>query len=398
MPAAWAVLNQSQSPAFQRLLERLARRLGPCLVYTGTPYGNAAGLELRRGPAYDRRGLARRAASWAAFTIGAFFRTMRLPAGVPVLVATNPPVLPQVAWLASLLRRHPYAVLVWDLYPEHIVQMGWMGARHPLVRAWRWLNRMSFLRARAVITIGDRMARAIREQVGGETARLRLDVIPNWADVESIRPLPKEQNPFAVEHRQVGKITVMYSGNLGATHGADVVADVAIALRGHDRFSFLVVGGGIGRARLEKVVGQHGLANVRLLDYQPWQVLPLSLATADVALVSQAPGSEHLSVPSKTYSCLAAGSAILALTAEDSDLGRLVLEHDVGVVCPASDAAAIATELLDLVSSPERFREMRANARRVAEDHFSAGVIAARFEAVLAEAFAGPAGGAARAR
>jgi colanic acid biosynthesis glycosyl transferase WcaI len=101
-------------------------------------------------------------------------------------------------------------------------------------------------------------------------------------------------------------------------------------------------------------------------------------------VVIQAPGSEHLSVPSKTYTAMAAGCAILALTTPESDLAQLVTEHNAGVVCPRDDSTAIAATIRELVSAPERLETLRQNARRAAEEHFSTQVIVERFHRVLA--------------
>lgn len=380
----WALLNQSFTPMFQRMLQRLAGDLGPCTVMTGTVYdADRSGLTILPGPEYDRRRVRHRAVSWLKFTAFAFVQLLRLPRGTPVLAVTNPPLLPNVTWLASLLKGHPYALLIWDLYPDHVVQIGAMGERNLLVRAWRQANRWAYRRSTAVITIGEGLRGAIARQLGPRDAGVPLVVIPNWADVRTFRPIPKAENPFAREEGQVGKLTVMYSGNLGATHGVDTLAALARALRDDPRIQLLVVGEGLGHQALALEVAASGLENIRLLPLQPWSRLPFSLAAGDVAVVSQASGSEHLSVPSKTYSALAAGSAILAFTSPDSDLANLVRRHEVGVVCRDEDVEGAARELRRLADEPERLAALRANARRAATGTFSEDAIAGHFRSVL---------------
>jgi glycosyltransferase involved in cell wall biosynthesis len=388
-PYSWVVVNQTQAPAHQQMLERLAGELGPGLLFTGTPHPAARGaspgaLHVEKGPSYERRDTRRRLATWGAFVAAAGVRLARLPGRPFVLVMTNPPLLPHLAWALGRLRGLPYGLLVWDIYPEHLVEMGWVGPRHPVVAAWRALNRLALRRAEVVITLSDAMAETLRGQLGGGRAAGRaLEVIPSWADADAIGPLGKGENPFAWAHGQVGRVTVMYSGNMGATHGLESLVEAARALRDDDRVRFLLVGDGNGRAAVAERVARHGLENVRLLPYQPWDVLPRSLAVADIAVVAQAPGTEHLSLPSKTYTSLAAGSARLALTSGGSDLARLVHSEEVGVVCARDDPAAVAAALRGLLDAPERLARYRANARRAAVERYSADAVFERLLAVL---------------
>jgi len=83
---AWVILNQTISPAFERLVARLCDELGPGLLLTGSDFARSSGLlEVRHGPAYDRRNLRRRLASWARFALWASAECARLK-GAPVVI------------------------------------------------------------------------------------------------------------------------------------------------------------------------------------------------------------------------------------------------------------------------------------------------------------------------
>ena len=388
----WLVLNQSQSPAFQAMLADLARALGPCELVTGMPFPERGeALTVTPAPSYDRASFRRRATSWLRFAGVAGLHLARARNRPFVWAVTNPPMLPHLVWALSRVRRMRYGLLIWDLYPDHLVQMGWFSETHPVVRTWNALNRRAFLGAEVVITIGDRLASAIRRQLGAEAWRCRLEVVPNWADTTQFRPLAKETNPFARQHGQVGKLTVMYSGNIGATHGLQGVTGAARHLSRRSDVHFLVVGDGLGVGEIRAAT--EGLDNVTLLPPQPWERLTESLATGDVAVVSQAPGTEHLSVPSKTYAALAAGSAILALTSDDSDLAQLVREQRVGAVYGRDDVAGIAAAIEAWAEQPALLRGMRAQARLAAERLYSHEAARERLRDLLAPCVRGAGSG-----
>jgi colanic acid biosynthesis glycosyl transferase WcaI len=374
---SWLVVNQSQSPQFQDMLEALARTLGPCELMTGMPHATRTGaLKVTRGPAYRRLSVRARALSWLAFSCRAAWRMFAGRRPAFVFVTTNPPTLPALAWLLSVIRGVPYVLLFWDIYPDHAVRMGWLHTDGVIARAWRALNRRSLLRASAVVTVGHAMAATLRQDAAG------IDVIPNWADTDAIHPVVKAQNAFAVEHAQVDRLTVLYSGNIGLTHGVDRLVEAAADLRDLPDLSILIVGDGLGLEPARQAAAKHDLRNVVFLPRQSWGSLPLLLAAGDIAVVIQEPGTEHLSVPSKTYSALAAGSAILALTSHHSDLAQLVREHQVGVVCPP-DSRAIAAAVRQMRADPARLDALRRRARATAEQYFSAPVVKSRLLDVM---------------
>ncbi|OGD18255.1 MAG: hypothetical protein A2W03_14025 [Candidatus Aminicenantes bacterium RBG_16_63_16] len=388
----WVVANQSESPAFERMIARLSRTLGSCLLITGMPHsGGTDSLRLIRAPAYDRRGVGRRALSWAKFSVFALARLWRLRGRPFLLAVTNPPSMPLIALLLKVLRGLPYGLLVWDIYPDHVVKMGWLRAGNPIVKAWRALSRAALRRADVVMTLSDRMAGLLLDEAGRSRLERRLTVTPMWEETDVVRPVAKTRNKFAARHGQVDKITVLYSGNMGATHGLSPLVEAADRLRQDKRLAFLLIGDGLGRPELERQVEARRLKNVLILDPQNYETLPLSLATGDIALVVQVPGTEHLSLPSKTYSSLAAGSAIIALTSGDSDLAALVGKYDVGAVCPWGDAGRLTDVILGLADRPQDLARFRANARRAAVEEFGADQAGSRFRSALEPFVRGPA-------
>jgi glycosyltransferase involved in cell wall biosynthesis len=365
------------------MMSALAEELGPCVFVTGMPHGPSDELvTITAGPGYRRGSMRQRVMSWVGFTAFAARHLLFLRGRPLVFLATNPPLLPSLAWMLRRLRGFRYVLLVWDIYPDHLVRANVMGAANPVVRGWRAAERRALEDAEAVITVGDGMASNLREKMT-ERGAGRVSVIHNWADTAEVRHQPKADNAWAQAHGQVGKITVQYSGNLGATHDVMGLVDAAALLTDDPRICLMVVGDGLGVDALREHVRRRQLPNVVLLPRQPWKDVPHLVATADIAVVSQRAGSENLSVPSKTYTALAAGSAILALTSTDSDLGSLVRDHAVGAVCPARTPHEIAAAVRSLVGDPAQFEAMRQRARQLAQTQFSPESVRRSFLAVL---------------
>lgn len=378
---SWIVLNQSQSQVFTAMIERLARQIGPCLLIAGSPLQvNSSLVNLTQGPVYKRSGKCSRVFSWLRFLSFAASKTVLMNGRPFLLVTTNPPFLAQLALFLFYLKGWSFGVLVWDIYPEHLVSSGILGKRNLAIRAWHAVNRTTLQRASLIVTLSNRMADVV--EANSPVLRGRVAVVPNFADATQIVPLPKTKNPFAADHGLVGKTVVLYSGNMGATHGLECTVSAAGLLANRKDICFVFIGDGFGKAAMVQHATRLGLKNVIFLPMQPEERLRYSLPVGDIAIVSQSPGSEHLSLPSKTYSFLAAGCAILAITDQSGDLASLVTENAIGEVING-DPVNIADCLTRLIDDGEELAAMRRRSRELAVTTFDVGVVERRWEELL---------------
>ena len=90
------------------------------------------------------------------------------------------------------------------------------------------------------------------------------------------------------------------------------------------------------------------LSNVRFAGYQPASRLAEVLATGDVHVVPLRAGLGDVSVPSKTYSSLAAGRPVVASIDLDSEIPRLLADAGAGIAVAPDDVDAFVAALRSL--------------------------------------------------
>ncbi|MGB7563402.1 MAG: glycosyltransferase family 4 protein, partial [Prochlorococcaceae cyanobacterium] len=280
-----------------------------------------------------------------------------------ILYTTEPAYLPVVGWLLHLFTRTPYMVLLYDLYPDVLVELKVLPERHWLARTWRELNRWVFAEAQELIVLSESMKARVRQFCPEVAAK--VSVIPSWADPERIKPLAKAENPFVREHGLEDGFTVLYSGNQGRCHDLVTLMAAALLLRHDRRIRFLFIGSGPQQQRLRALVGDWGLLNCTFLPYQDLEVLPYSLTAADLAVVSLGIDAEGLVAPSKLYGHLAAATPIAAITSQGSELQQLVRSSGCGAWFANGDADGLADWIRHLVDHPEQARRHGQAAREL---------------------------------
>ena len=299
-----------------------------------------------------------------------FLKAMRMVRkGDKVLVVTNPPSLPFFASIVCMLRQAKCYLLIHDLYPEVLTAAGLLAPESLTARSLDWLNAWLYKRMEKVIVLGRDMSRIVARR--HHPVDSRVVIIPNWADVDEIVPLQREENAFLAQLDLLGKFVIQYAGNMGRTHGIENLLASARRLQNRNDIHFLFVGEGAKRQWLEESVKAFGLGNVTILPLQPRRKLCELLNACDVAVISFIPGMAGLSVPSRMYTIMAAGKPIIAVADEDSELALVVREEEIGWVVPRDRPELLIEVVQRSQSEPEVAQEMGKRARRVAEHKYS---------------------------
>lgn len=368
-------LNQVSGPLFRELAEDVADQLGSGELFTHRGYlpsgFSPARLEIVDAPAYDRRSLWRRLWSWTAYLCGALVHAVRSGREPCLFIVSNPPLLAWVGWWLNVVRGQRYVVLVYDVYPGLLENLGRIRRHGVVAGLWRWMNRVTWARADVIFTIGEHMAVNVRGMLPAQGPGPAVHVIPNWADGTFMRPRPKTENWFAQKLGLGDALCVLYSGNIGHTHDLGPLLEAARQLRDEPEIRFVIIGAGGRWAEIEAWVAREALTNVTLLPFQPEEHIPFTLAMADVGVVTLQAGVEGHSVPSKTYYLLAAGAALLAISRGRNELTEIVSRHGCGIAVPADDAAAVVAALQRFRREPEFLARCRLAARAAQEQFYA---------------------------
>lgn len=391
MSGRFLLFNQATGVLFRQLAEDLSAAMPQeCVLYTGNAdevrqeLPPDSRLQVIKAPYYDRSSKIWKAISWARYTIGASFRIATARRSDYLLIVSNPPILALWLWMITWVRNLRYGMLVYDIYPDVVVQAGILKPNNPFVRLWAAMNRRVYRNATVIVTLGQRMAGVLERQIGPTPP---VHVVPPWVETRDILPVPRSENPLLGRLVPADKRIVLYAGNMGTSHDIESVVEAAEQLQSRDDIQFLLVGGGVKYRWAESYVAQHQLANVKVAPYVPESDFPALLGLADVSIATQEAGLENVMVPSKTVFYLAAGSALLVISNRPSELSDIVDSATIGAVVPPGHPTQLAAELVKLLSDPAALTQMQSNARELAVNQYSREQLTQQFIAVLAEAF-----------
>lgn len=303
-----------------------------------------------------------------------------------VILLTVPPLLVSLpAALLGAIYNSPVVLNVQDILPEAAVKVGLLKNKL-MIRVLETVEKFAYKISNTISVITDGF---VENLVNKGVPRNKIVCIPNWVDINFIKPLPKKNNSWKIAHKLDDKFVVMYSGNIALTQGLETVIEAAAKLCHIPEIAFVVAGEAKALEKLQEYCLQCGADNVVFLPLQPRERLPEMLAAGDVGLILQKSNVISFNMPSKIPLLLASGRPIIASVPATGTAGRAIRKSGGGVVVEPESPSALASAILDLYDNPRKADKLGENGRKYAEERYSFEQALEQYEILFANVVAG---------
>ena len=270
-----------------------------------------------------------------------------------VVSMTDPPLFVILAdWLA---RSKGVSHMHWcqDLFPDIFPALG-KSLPEFVSNILRDLTYGAIARTEKTVVIGRCMARQLT--MNGIDPRA-ITVIPNWPNFELVRVNSKKSFNQMTRSASLQeaenllqapqKFRVLYAGNLGLAHPYHSILDAAALLKDtHPEIEFVFVGDGPRFDYIARERSRRELENVRLMPYQPNELLKDLMESGDVHLISMRDEAAGFLVPSKLYSALAVQRPVILIGPEQSEAAKVLHDFGAGQVVSQNNAQALADAII----------------------------------------------------
>lgn len=210
----------------------------------------------------------------------------------------------------------------------------------------------------------------------------KIIVIPNWAPINEV-PVLEKDNDWSRRNDLVNKFCFLYSGTLGFKHNPQILLDLARRYVYDAKVRIIIISEGPALDWLKSEALRLSLENILFLSFQPFEVLPQILATADVCISILEPDAGVYSVPSKVLTYLCAKRPLLLSVPLENLASKIVEKTNCGLVSNPCDKQSFLSNADLLLSDERRRSEMGTNAREYAEQNFEINKIVDEFEILL---------------
>jgi glycosyltransferase involved in cell wall biosynthesis len=308
---------------------------------------------------YDRITTFKRLLTWGLGFLQIWLKIIIKYRKGSLFIVSNPPL----AILLPLVVNNPFQLLIFDIYPDALTELGYRSENSLLVKWWRKANKYVYSRAKRIFTITDSMRQVLQKYAGN----VLVEVVPVWTNNTFLKPVNPSENPFLKKHKLSDKFIVMYSGNLGLSGDVDVLVDVASEIK-RDDIIFLIIGDGAKKQMIHEKAKKLDLKNFFLLPWQPVDDLPFSLSSASLAVISLGIKTSKLAIPSKIYNLFSVGAPLLCMTSKGSEVESLVKKYKCGKSFEPKDIRGMVNFIIEVADNKKLHSLMKANSLKASKD------------------------------
>jgi len=284
---------------------------------------------------------------------GFLWKGLRSDADV-LFVDSTPPTQGLVAALLKKIKRIPVVYNLQDIFPDSLVNTGMCSEKSVFFKIGTWVEQVTYRNADKIIVISEDFKKNILAK--GVSAE-KIEVVYNWVDGDCVRYIERDHNSLFDEyHLDRKKFYVSYSGNIGFTQNMELLVEAAVRLRGNNDIGFIIIGDGAYKEELQRQIQEKTLDNITLIPFQPYERISEVFSVGDVGLIISKPGIGTNSVPSKTWSYMAAERPLLASFDIDSELSQIITTHQCGESIAPNDCDSLVRAMLKMKDNREELR------------------------------------------
>ena len=299
-------------------------------------------------------GFLRRTLDYVSFMLTSFIAGL-FEQRPDVVIATSPQFFCAIGgWALAAVRRLPFVFELRDLWPASIVAVGAMRKSFS-IRMLEKIELFLYRRAKAIIPVTHSFKQDLIERgIDGD----KIHVVINGVDLDRYAPMPRDAE-LAEKYDLNGRFVVGYLGTHGLAHALGKVLEAAELLRNHPEIVFFFAGGGAERARVESLVAERALHNVRLIPRQPKEMMPRLWSLCDVTLIPLRNTPVFSTViPSKLFEAMGMGVPVV-MSLPPGEATQIVESTGCGITVLPEDPESLANALINLVKHPDYVGQMR---------------------------------------
>ena len=311
------------------------------------------------------RSIISRLMNYFSFTFSSTYYASKIKGNFDYLMVESPPLFLGIsAWWISKRKKAKMVFNVSDLWPESAEKLGVISNKMFLKLATileEWLYKKSYM------VTGQ--TQGIVQNIKTRFPNKKVHWLPNGVD-ESIFSFKKQENVRQQLKLSNDDFLIMYGGIIGLAQGLDVILDAAKLLPAESKITYLLLGDGPEKNRLQQRVVEENIARVKFLELVSREVVPSYVDAVDVAVIPLKKMDLFLgAIPSKIFENLALGKPLL-LSVDGEARSLFIDQGNAGLFIEPENSKMLAEKSLQMEANPEMVREMGNNGKAFVQTYF----------------------------
>ena len=308
-----------------------------------------------------------------------FFRKIKkfVKRKIDVVIVYSPPLpLGLVGSKVKNCYGSKFILNVQDIFPQNAIDLGILKNKL-LIKFFELIEKKVYQSADRITfhSEGGRRFLIEKRKISPE----KVVTLPNWIDPTPYQNLTKDIS-FRKQYGLERKLVFLFAGIMGPAQGLDFLIKVAREVSDIKDIVFLLVGDGMEKEKIQKMVREHSLTNIIIKPFVPKEDYPYLLKDVDVGVVCLSPRNKTPFIPGKFMGYLAAGLPIVAFLNKESDGFSLIKEVNCGYAVSSDNLEGAVEIVRKMYKGREQFEQIGKNGFNYLLNNFTIDICIERFE------------------
>ena len=325
---------------------------------------NFNGMKVLHVPQKKYKSTALRLIGFVYWHIVSFFIGLSIK-HVDLILSPSPPLT--IGWLnlgLAKLKKCKAVYNVQEIYPDILRLKGGM-----TLKFLSWMEHKVYNGSDAVTTIDKVFYDTIMPRFKDQS---KLHIIPNFVDTELYHEVEWEGKLDECLFPKSDSIKMLYAGNIGHMQSWEPLVELAERTRDLN-VEYIVIGEGAQRGYLVDETERRKLTNLRILPYQPRELMPAILSYSDASFIFMAPQADGDGFPSKVYTIMACERPLLVLSSENTPIINFLKDKRCAKLVTEQDAEKKVAIMEDWIRNitKEDLKNMGKNGLQAIEESYT---------------------------
>ncbi|MBO0996438.1 glycosyltransferase family 4 protein [Bacillus sp. SD075] len=317
-------------------------------------------------------------------TLGMLIRAWKVK-GIDLLMSHSMPVfIGPTSVLFARFKKVPVLYLENDVASESLISTGVVqkGLKKKVLYSFgKILEKISLKGSNFTITISDLFR---KRNIESGLSKEKIGVIYNWIDTEKIFPISRDDN-YLFDRLNLNRdmFYVTYCGNIGLPQNLEIFIDAAKDLQHIKEIQFVIIGNGVRKEAIRGYIEDSKTTNIKLFPLQPLEEAASVYSIGDVGIVIGKKGTSKNGFPSKTWTMMAAGQAIISCFDLDSELSKCISDGKCGIPVQPDSSDELKEAILEMYNNREFTEQCKVNSREYVTQNYSRKIATKKYLEVI---------------
>ncbi len=313
-----------------------------------------------------------------------FFRQLKKYAkeNFDTAIVYSPP-LPLALIGGKIKRRYraKFILNIQDIFPQNAIDLGVLNKNNWKHKLAIWLfgaiEKKVYKEADKITFHSEGGMRFLIDKKGVPPEKIAT--VYNWVDLAPYKNLTKDIS-FRKQWGLENKFIFLFAGIIGPAQGLDFLIEVAKRVSDIKDTVFLIVGDGMKKEKIEKIVKDYSLENVMIKSFISKEKYPYLVKDSDVGIVCLSPKNKTPFTPGKFLGYMAAGKPIIAFLNKESDAFKLIEKSGCGYASVSDDIGKAEENIRKIYKEKNSLEKMGSNGFKYVSENMAIGVCLKKLE------------------